>query len=165
VKSYCELQPKFDEVLSAVGDYFELFKNNTNKLEDLWLQLLDYLHLKNHSNYTIFKRAHYSTYLRKVIKFDYIQKIIEEATKWLNTPNASENLESYLDKIREIEKDSQFIPDSYESFKRDYLKYDLNKHTKDLIESEREAQLKRRKEQEKANFEAKAKNLKSKVDD
>jgi len=23
--------------LSAVGDYFELFKNNTNKLEDLWL--------------------------------------------------------------------------------------------------------------------------------
>lgn len=43
VKNYCELQPKFDEVLSAVGDYFELFKNNTNKLEDLWLQLLDYL--------------------------------------------------------------------------------------------------------------------------
>ncbi len=36
-KDYRELQPKFDEILSAVGDYFELFKNNTNKLEDLWL--------------------------------------------------------------------------------------------------------------------------------
>ena len=89
-KSYCELQPKFDEVLSAVGDYFELFKNNTGKLEDLWLQLLDYLNLKNHSNYTLFKRAHYSIYIKKVIKFNYIQKIIEEATKWVNTSNASE---------------------------------------------------------------------------
>lgn len=36
-KDYREYQPKFDEILSAVGDYFELFKNNTNKLEDLWL--------------------------------------------------------------------------------------------------------------------------------
>ena len=32
-----ELQAKFDEILSAVGDYFDLFKNNTDKLEDLWL--------------------------------------------------------------------------------------------------------------------------------
>ena len=31
-KDYRELQPKFDEILSAVGDYFELFKNNTNIL-------------------------------------------------------------------------------------------------------------------------------------
>jgi len=44
-KSYRDHQAKFDEILSAVGDYFELFKNNTNKLEDLWLQLLDYLKL------------------------------------------------------------------------------------------------------------------------
>ena len=36
-KDYKDFQPKFDEILSAVGDYFELFKNNTNKLEDLWL--------------------------------------------------------------------------------------------------------------------------------
>jgi hypothetical protein len=103
--------------------------------------------LKNHSNYTLFKRAHYSTYIKKVIKFTYIQKIIEEASKWVNTSNASENLESYLDKIKEIEKDSQFIPDTYESFKREHLKFDLNKHTRDLIAAEREAQLRRRKEQ------------------
>jgi hypothetical protein len=37
VKDYRSNQTKFDEILSAVGDYFELFKNNTNKLEDLWL--------------------------------------------------------------------------------------------------------------------------------
>lgn len=97
------------------------------------------MNLKNHSNYTLFKRAHYSIYIKKVIKFNYIQKIIEEATKWVNTSNASEQLEGYLEKIKEIEKDAQFIPDTYESFKRDSLKFDLNKHTRDLIAAEREA--------------------------
>jgi hypothetical protein len=90
VRSYCELQPKFDEILSAVGDYFELFKTNTNKLEDLWLQLLDYLQLKNHSKYTLFKQTHYQTYIKRVIKFDYIQKIIEEASKWVGGNHASD---------------------------------------------------------------------------
>jgi len=124
--------------LSAVGDYFELFKNNTNKLEDLWLQLLDFLNLKNHSQFTVFKRTHYSTYIRKVIKFNVIQKITEEASKWVNTAGASENLEGYLEKIKEIEKESQFIPDSYESFKRKtYLDVDLNEYTEQQIKLER----------------------------
>jgi hypothetical protein len=124
--------------LSAVGDYFELFKNNTNKLEDLWLQLLDFLKLKNHSQFTVFKRTHYSTYIRKVIKFNVIQKITEEASKWVNTAGASENLEGYLEKIKEIEKESQFIPDSYESFKRKtYLDVDLNEYTEQQIKLER----------------------------
>jgi hypothetical protein len=35
-----------------------------------------------------------------------IQKITEEAQKWVNTSGASENLEGYLDKIKDIEKDS-----------------------------------------------------------
>lgn len=124
--------------MSAVGDYFELFKNNTNKLEDLWLQLLDFLNLKNHSQFTVFKRTHYSTYIRKVIKFNVIQKITEEASKWVNTAGASENLEGYLEKIKEIEKESQFIPDSYESFKRKtYLDVDLNEYTEQQIKLER----------------------------
>ena len=46
-------------------------------------------------------------------------------------------MESYLDKIREIEKESQFIPDSYESFKRKaYLDKDLNQYTREHIRSE-----------------------------
>ncbi len=62
--------------------------------------------LKNHSEYTMFKRCHYKTYIRKVIKYSVIQKITEEAQKWVGTPGASENLEQYLEKIREIEKDA-----------------------------------------------------------
>jgi len=113
-----------------VGDYFELFKSNTNKLEDLWLQLLDFLQLKNHSNYTIFKRVHYSTYIKKVIKDEYIQKIIDEASKWVGTQNASEHLDSYLEKIKEIEKESTFVPEGYDIFKREFLRVDLNLHTR-----------------------------------
>ena len=41
------LQKHFDEILSAVGDYFDLFKNNTEKLEALWLQLLEFINIPN----------------------------------------------------------------------------------------------------------------------
>lgn len=56
----------------------------------------------------------------------------------MNTSNASENLEQYLEKIKEIESDSQFLPDKYDSIKVSYLNFDLNKHTRELIAAERE---------------------------
>ena len=137
VKDYRSNQTKFDEILSAVGDYFELFKTNTNKLEDLWLQLLDYLKLKNHSQFTLFKRTHYSIYIRKVIKQTFKVKIIEEASKWVGTDKAGDNLEAFLEKIKEIERDSQFIPDSYQSFQRmKHLKVDLNAYTAQKIQAD-----------------------------
>ena len=64
----------------------------------------------------------------------------------MGTEGASENLVSYLDKIKEIEKESQFNPDSYDSFKRKtYLDQDLNLYTENLIKRERE-QLKLKRE-------------------
>ena len=64
----------------------------------------------------------------------------------MGTKGASENLVSYLDKIKEIEKESQFIPDSYDSFKRNtYIDQDLNLYTEILIKRERE-QLKLKRE-------------------
>jgi hypothetical protein len=35
--SYKDEKAKFDEILSAIGDYFDLFKANTQRLECLWL--------------------------------------------------------------------------------------------------------------------------------
>lgn len=40
--SYKDKKEEFDNVLSEFGDYFDLFKNGENKLEDLWLQILEY---------------------------------------------------------------------------------------------------------------------------
>lgn len=37
VSRYADEKQKYDEILSAIGEYFELFKNNADKLEDLWL--------------------------------------------------------------------------------------------------------------------------------
>lgn len=91
--------------------------------------------LKNHSAYTVFKVAHYRTYIRKVVKFDIVQKIIDEATQWVGTEQASQHLDAYLQKIRVVERDSQFIPDTYESFKRNaYLDTDLNDYTRRLVQ-------------------------------
>jgi hypothetical protein len=49
---------------------------------------------------------HYSIYIKTVIKNPSIQQIIKEASKWIGNPGASESLHSFLEKIKEIEKDS-----------------------------------------------------------
>ena len=87
-----ELTKSFDEILSAVGDYFDLFKNNTDKLEDLWLQLLDYVKVDNTYKTKIFRQLHYDIYIRKVIKNTVISRIIDEASRWVNTDYASKQL-------------------------------------------------------------------------
>lgn len=37
VTKYADEKQKYDEILSAIGEYFELFKSHTDLLEDLWL--------------------------------------------------------------------------------------------------------------------------------
>ncbi len=37
VTKYASEKAKYDEILSAIGEYFELFKTHTDLLEDLWL--------------------------------------------------------------------------------------------------------------------------------
>ena len=37
VSRYADHHIKFDDILSAIGEYFELFKTHTDLLEDLWL--------------------------------------------------------------------------------------------------------------------------------
>ena len=65
-----------------------------------------------------------------MIKNNVIQKIIEEASRWVGTQSASKVLAEHLEKIKQIEQDAQFLPDSYENFhKKTYLEFDLNEHT------------------------------------
>jgi hypothetical protein len=37
VKKYHTEKAKYDEILSAIGEYFELFKSHADLLEDLWI--------------------------------------------------------------------------------------------------------------------------------
>ena len=99
-------------------------------MEDLWLQLLEYVKVKNTLQCRIFKKMHYNIYIKKVIKNNVIEKIIEEASRWVNTEHASEKLREHLDKIKQIENDSSSLPDSYDNFvKRKHLDFDLNEFT------------------------------------
>jgi hypothetical protein len=36
-KKYPQARTKYDEIISAIGEYFDLFKANTDRLEDLWV--------------------------------------------------------------------------------------------------------------------------------
>jgi len=136
VKEYKgDLQVKFDEILSAVGDYFDLFKNNTDKLEALWLQLLEYLNLKNSNACRIFRSMHYTIYVKTVIKNRIISAIINEAKRWNGTQQATKHLREHLDKIALIETERKppaaGIPETYETFnRRKALDYDLNEYTR-----------------------------------
>ena len=64
---YADERAKYDEILSAIGEYFELFKTHTDLLEDLWLQLLGFLNLQNPSNLTVFRKIHYQCYIKLVV--------------------------------------------------------------------------------------------------
>lgn len=126
-----DLSKNFDEILSAVGDYFDLFKNNTDKLEALWLQLLDFVEVPNSNQCRIFRRMHYSIYIRTVIRNKTITAIIKEAQQWNGTAHASKMLKEHLDKIKQIENESHPIPETYEHFnKRAALDFDLNEYTR-----------------------------------
>ena len=46
VVDYPKKKQKFDDIIQAVADYFALFKNNTERLEDLFLQLIEILELE-----------------------------------------------------------------------------------------------------------------------
>lgn len=52
---YKDQQDKYEDILLAIGDYFELFKTNTTRLEGLWLQLLNYFGLRPAQDTTIFR--------------------------------------------------------------------------------------------------------------
>jgi len=126
-REYKDDQAKFDDILSAIGDYFDLFKTNTSRLECLWLQLLNYFGLKPPQNNTIFREQHYKNYKKIVINNRTLKLLVDEATRWRDTQHASENLGAYLDKIKVIVDESRQLPETYDRFMQDNpVQQDLN---------------------------------------
>lgn len=88
-----------------MGDYFELFKKNTDRLEDLFLQLLDILKL-DPPEQTQFNQIHYHSYTKFVIKNPHLDKIIKEGAKYKQSEYSSDVLIDSLNNIDEIIKES-----------------------------------------------------------
>ena len=73
VSRYADHHVKFDDILSAIGEYFELFKTHTDLLEDLWLQLLSILGLQNPEVLCVFRKYHYECYVKNVVLSEFIR--------------------------------------------------------------------------------------------
>ncbi len=67
---------KFNEIVAAIAEYFDLFKYNSDRLEDLWLQILERLKLPR-PTYTVFRKIHYECYKQIVIEDAQLSLIID----------------------------------------------------------------------------------------
>ena len=84
VTKYQDDRPHYDEILSAIGEYFELFKTHTELLEDMWLQILSYLKLNIPTPCTVFRKIHYQNYIKHVISNPQLKTLIEEGVQAYN---------------------------------------------------------------------------------
>jgi hypothetical protein len=75
-KNYLQAREKYDEILSAIGEYFDLFRQNTDRLEDLFLQILENFQMKIPHTFTVFKEIHYEMYKKLVINNGMLKRII-----------------------------------------------------------------------------------------
>lgn len=129
VSRYGDHQAKFDDNLSAIGEYFELFKTHTDLLEDLWLQLLGILGLQNPETMCVFRKYHYECYVKNVMLSDYIRPQIEEAALALSKGEGSEQLGQFLEKIKEIKQGLNLKQSSYADFIASYKsQYNFNEN-------------------------------------
>jgi hypothetical protein len=119
-----------------------LFKSHTDLLEDLWLQLLSHLGLPNPSTVTVFRKIHYQCYIKLVVQHPFVKPLIDEAQEALGKKEGSENLEAYLEKIKEI-KDGLLIQDEpYDAFLNSYVSnYDFNFFASKIVATKEQLQL------------------------
>ena len=116
----------FDEILQAVGDYFELFRNATDTLENLWLQVLAYLNMKPPTKSCIIRRIHFEHYKKQVIHAPILKLLKARAIEAAENQEGSEALRGNLDKIREIDE-FKVQEETYSNFRaRVQNSYDFN---------------------------------------
>jgi|LauGreDrversion4_2_1035121.scaffolds.fasta_scaffold289783_2 hypothetical protein len=53
---------------------------------------------------TVFRKIHYQCYIKLVVQHPYIKPLIDEAHEAFQKGEGSEQLEAYLDKIKEIKE-------------------------------------------------------------
>lgn len=126
---------KYDDIIQAIGDYFDLFKTNTDRLEALWLQMLNFFGLKPPQECTIFREQHYKNYKKIVICNRTLKLLTDEASKYRSS---AEGLDQHLAKIETIIEQGRQLPERYESFMAKVkVKEDLNIKAAEEIRKEK----------------------------
>ena len=67
----------YGSIVSAVYEYFELFKKSANKLEYIILEMHKRLKIKPFNSRTFIHAIHYKVYLVKVIEVQGVKEILD----------------------------------------------------------------------------------------
>lgn len=94
----------FDQMVIYVAQYFEIVNMNTNKIEDLWLNLLEVLEINHSNEHTIFRQVHYKGYRNVILKDPLIAQIIKEVESYKDSGLAYLNPARYLEQIYDIRR-------------------------------------------------------------
>ena len=68
VKDYRDSPVDFDQMLITIWNYFELINQNSAKIEDIWLNILEVLQLPRPNKFTIIKSIHYQAFRNVILK-------------------------------------------------------------------------------------------------
>ena len=134
----------YEDILSAVGDYFDLFRANSDLLEDLWLQVLAQLKFRPPTRSCIIQCIHYELYNKHVILHPIINLLFKEGEEACSTKVGSANFQNMILKIKEI-RDFRVEEETYEKFRARFKSpYDFNLHAANLGYAKEELNLRRK---------------------
>lgn len=58
----------FDQMVISVAQYFDIVNINSDKVEDLWLNILDVIAVERPNKYTVFRQVHYQGFRNVILK-------------------------------------------------------------------------------------------------
>ena len=76
----------------------------SDKIEDLWLNLLDLNGIENLNKYTVFRKVHYQGFRNVVLKDPLIAQVIREADSYKDSGLACMNPAKFLEQIYDIRR-------------------------------------------------------------
>ena len=123
VQNYKQCPLEYEAIVKALSDYFQNFKDTSDSVEMIWVQLLKFFKIPIPHTHTIFLQQHYTFYIDKVLNNRAISLIIDEAEKWRKLKQISEKLTGLLDDIQNIRvqyKNYDALSMSYDQFSKRY---------------------------------------------
>ena len=116
VKKYPENPMAFDQMVFSVARYFDIINLNTDKIEDLWLNLLDVIGVERTNKYTIFRKVHYQGFRNIVLKDPLIAQVIREVDSYKDSGLACMNPAEFLEQIYDIRRNCHVQEETCDDF-------------------------------------------------
>lgn len=100
----------------SIAQYFDIVNLNTDKIEDLWLNLLEVIAIERPNKYTIFRQVHFQGFRNVILKDPLIAQIIREVDSYKDSGLAHFNPKKYLERIYDIRRNCHIQEESCNEF-------------------------------------------------